>query len=300
MVHRRLECLLIEEDEILQEFRPDPGNHVLLVTGRLAEAGLQRMMEAINPQDFTYEIRVLGEVQIAAWLTVEAIAELVGDLDGVDILLIPGKTMGDDEELQRRLGIKVVRGPGCYSELPVFLEEKGFEPGASDNVPRPHIIVLGATEGARSTARFLASTYEIPLFVLGDLLDREIAQGSAAGKSVQASLAAGEPPRHNVMAELIRAETSTALKGWVVCGYPTTERDIQWLEDMSIKPDAVLALPGEVGIDAVLADYAGKPQFIALEQDGASREAHEAALVRVETLLQQCVIPDMGQAEAEK
>jgi hypothetical protein len=264
--------MLIEE-VIIKEYRPDEGSKVVFVTGKLASAGLKRVLEAINPEDFTYEIRIL-DVEIAAWLDVSTIYDQIGDLAGVDVLVIPGKTTGDDEELAEQLDIQVVRGPNCYSELPVFLEELGFE-DRFDKVVPPKIIVL---EDEYEVAEYLAKIYELKLI---DPLT--LAQENNI-----------DPDKHNQIAELLRSETILT-EGWVIKNYPNTLRDIEWLQEMKLNPDAVAA-PDNVDSE-VVEFYQDKPQFIPIDTSLDPKKIRENALVDIEKLMQSCINPDFGLAD---
>lgn len=259
---------------------------MILVTGRLARAGLSRMMEAIAPDDFTYEIRVL-DIQVAAWLTAEQIIREIGDVDQADVILVPGKTQGDVEDIERALGVQVLRGPGCYSELPVFFEETGFEDQVSD-VPRPRLLILGAQKD--SISEFVAKTYEVPLITPDDL----------ARQAEQDGLDVPDFYQHNVMAELLRARLiqPDAKKGYVISGYPRTERDVRWLQDIGARPDGMLFVGGTE--PELLDAYQNHPGRIMISPSDDVRDMQATALERIEAMMQQCVVPDSGAAPQDK
>lgn len=282
----RLKEILESLNVPLNEYRPKTGSHMILVTGKLARAGLTRMMEAIDPEDFTYEIRVL-DLQVAAWLTSDLIIEEIGDVSGTDVILIPGKTQGETEDIQKALGVQVLRGPGCYSELPVFLEETGFEDQVSD-VPRPRLLILGSD--ASSVSEFVAKTFEVPL-ITPELL---------AQQAEQDGIEVPDLYRHNVMAELLRARLiqSDAQKGYVIAGYPRNERDVRWLQDLGVRQDGIMFV-GEV--DPELLDaYQTRAGIIRIDVSKNPRDMQATAIERVEAMMQQCVVPDMGAAPLEK
>lgn len=279
---------LLEHLEIqnLNEFRPDPGTHVVLITGRMALPGLKRMMSAINPADFTYDIRVL-DIEVAAWLTAEKIIEEFGDTKGVDLILIPGKTMGSEEEIQDELGIKVMRGPGCYSEMPVFLEETGIEPDVS-GVPRPRLLILG--DEAPRYAEFISKTYEVPLITAEKLIDRAKEDG----------LVTDDYYKHNFLAELVRARLTEedAKKGFVLLNYPRTARDYIWFTEMKIRPDKIL-VSGTIDdqLEEKLKEFMG---YTDIPSSGNDQDMQVMALKSVEETMQQCVVPDLGYAQKDK
>jgi hypothetical protein len=262
----------------VDEARPTAGTHVLMVTGKLAEQGLRRVMKAIDPEDFSYEIRVLDQ-QVAAWLTTDQVAREIGDVSGSDLLIIPGKVQGDEEDLQRELGIEVVRGPGCYSELPAFLEATGLELSA-DVTARPRIAVVGSA--ADDISDFLRRTYEIPSITMDDLMRDGEEQGLEPSRVVL----------HNVMAELVRARLVeiTVGKGYVLTGYPRTVRDLEWLDSMRHKPDAIITCGN---VDAALLTALGeRPGHVSIPTDLPIRDQQVQAYAAVERLMAACVVKD--------
>ena len=55
------------------------SEHILFLTGKLAEKSLQRVLESMHPTDFTYEVRQLG-VSVAALMTTKLIEKRLGDI----------------------------------------------------------------------------------------------------------------------------------------------------------------------------------------------------------------------------
>lgn len=267
--------------EVLNEFRPS-GQHVLLVTGILAESGLKRIMEAIAPSDFTYEIRTMSS-QVAAWLNVERLMVDIGDVADFDLIILPGRTSGEAYDLERHAGVRVVKGPSCYSSLPEFFEEQGFN--APEATPLPRIAIC---EPGEETGRFLAATYEIPYLEMGVLIDLEIIEDGVTAKEIMNS---PRPLRHNLLAEILRARISLpdARNGWVLAGYPTTLRDIEWLEEMDAKPDVYVAVVHPLVQTPILDHYRKEDNIIEILPNLPQQEINETALVRVETLMQTCV-----------
>jgi len=270
----------------LQEYRPPANSHVIMVTGRLARPGLTRMMSAIAPDDFTYEIRVL-DIQVAAWITAEQIIKEIKDVSNADVILVPGKTQGNTEDIEQALGIQVLRGPNCYSELPVFFEETGFEDQVAD-VPRPRLLIVG--KYANRISEFIASTYQVPLITPENL----------ARQSVQDGLDVPDPFQHNVMAELLRARIleSDAKKGYVISEYPRNERDVRWLQELKVKPDGVLFV-GSTNSELINA-YKDHPGKIIISPLDNVRDMQANALERIEIMMQQCIVPDLGAAPRDK
>ncbi len=302
----------------LFEFAPEPGSHLVLVTGKLAHTGLKRIMVALDPQVFTFEIRVLDKA-VAAWFTTEFIAENVGPLNPADILLIPGKTMGDEGDLSQLLGVRVERGTNCYSELPTFFEMAGVEV-TSDDIVKPKIIMIGRPGSGKTTyAAEIAATYEIPHVSVGDVIRAGVEEGDEAAIEAAEYLGRGELVPHNVMAELVRSRVlmPDMRNGFVLDGYPRILRDVQWLADMGVRPDAVvyLACDEEVAKQRLIAqgraDYVmqGKligefetetapmiehyrelPGFIEIDTD--SPDVLSVLYTSLETMFQKCLRPD--------
>lgn len=305
--------------QMLMEFRPDAGSHVVMVTGTLARAGLTRVMEALQPDEFTYEIRVLDKA-VAAWFDMDFIADNIGELDGVDIVLLPGKTSGEEAELERRLGVKVIRGTNCYSELPTFFEMAGIEV-TSDDIVRPKIILLGKPGSGKSTyGGDLSSTYEIPHISSGDLIRSGIEEGDPTAEMATEYMARGELIPHYLMAELIRSRLAMpdTKNGYVLDGFPRTLRDIEAMSDMGIRPDAVVHLMvsdeeakvrltkrGRTGEDYVrigkrLAEFETETQPVVdhfrdqpsyIEVSTEDGDVLSELYTRLETMFQQCLQP---------
>ena len=93
--------------------------HVLFVTGKLAEKSLARVLTSIEARVFSYEIRVLG-ISVAALLTAAMIKRRLGDVSGFDRIILPGRCRGDLEDLARHFGKPFARGPEELKDLPVY------------------------------------------------------------------------------------------------------------------------------------------------------------------------------------
>lgn len=284
-------ALNIIDEAPLDEERPAPGTHVLMLTGKIARSGLERVMQTIDPQDFTYEIRVMG-VQVAAWLDADMIEADIGNFEA-DMILVPGKTTGDLEALSARLNVPVLRGPGCYSELPTFFEEQGLESIDDDDILRPHAAVIGSGTVAAEVARFIAETYQIPLIDRADLIRKAIDKGDE-----RADILSGyDDPPHNQVAELVRERflETDVRRGFVFWGYPMVARDVQWLTDMKIGIDMFVAIDGDDTRDLMSA-LGKSPRLVVVANSDDPRKAIGEALERVEQMMQQCLVPDQGMA----
>ncbi|MBQ0930668.1 dihydropteroate synthase [Ideonella sp. 4Y16] len=96
--------------------------HIVFLTGHLAEASLQRVLQSLNSTageaPFTWETRDVG-VQVAALMTADMIRRRVpAPLPGADRILVPGRCRGDVEGLSAHFGVPVQRGPDELKDLP--------------------------------------------------------------------------------------------------------------------------------------------------------------------------------------
>lgn len=96
---------------------------ILFLTGRLAERRLARVVAAMEPLEFTYEIRNVG-VSVAALMTAQMLGRRLERLQGVDRIIVPGLCRGDLDGLGRELGVPVTRGPVDVKDLPAFFDRE--------------------------------------------------------------------------------------------------------------------------------------------------------------------------------
>ena len=133
--------------------------HILFLTGKLAEKQLRRTLEEMRP-DFTYTVHVLG-VTVAALMTAEMIGRRLSDTLGADRVLVPGRCRGDLDALSQLLGIPVTRGPEELHDLPEFFGRAARKPDLSlhdlhifgEIVEAPQLTVSGIVERARRYQR---------------------------------------------------------------------------------------------------------------------------------------------------
>ena len=95
------------------------AEHILFVTGKLARASLERVLEALEPRPFEYSIRVVG-LSVAALLTTDMIKRRLGDTGGADRAILPGRCRGDLTVLDEHFGIGFERGPDELKDLPDY------------------------------------------------------------------------------------------------------------------------------------------------------------------------------------
>ena len=100
------------------------GERILFLTGKLAEPRLRRVLEAMAPLEFAFDIRNLG-LNVAALMTAGMIERRLGALDDVDRIIVPGLCRGDLDALSERLAKPVVRGCDDLKDLPAFFGREG-------------------------------------------------------------------------------------------------------------------------------------------------------------------------------
>ncbi|MDL2336548.1 MAG: DUF6513 domain-containing protein [Pseudomonadota bacterium] len=105
-------------------------DHVVFLTGRLAQPSLLRVLAGIEALPFTWEVREIG-LQVAALMTADLICRRVpapvvtGAGDGIpprraDRVIVPGRCRGDLDALTQHYGVPVLRGPEELKDLPRY------------------------------------------------------------------------------------------------------------------------------------------------------------------------------------
>jgi len=99
--------------------------HIVFLTGHLAEPSLRRVLAEIAPPfgdaPFSWEVQDLG-VQVAALLTADMIRRRLAAPVAGQRIVIPGRCRGDVEGLSQHYGIPVQRGPEELKDLPAFFQ----------------------------------------------------------------------------------------------------------------------------------------------------------------------------------
>ena len=110
--------------------------HVLFVTGKLAEKSLARVLTSIEDLAFNYEIRVLG-ISVAALLTAAMIKRRLDKVSEFDRIVLPGRCRGDLGDLASHFGVPFERGPEELKDLPAYFgaQARPREVGATDVNP---------------------------------------------------------------------------------------------------------------------------------------------------------------------
>jgi len=96
-------------------------DHILFLTGRLAQPSLEGVLQRLAPPTddapFSWEVREIG-LQVAALMTAEMIRRRVPAPVQADRILVPGRCRGDLAALTQHYGIPVERGPEELKDLP--------------------------------------------------------------------------------------------------------------------------------------------------------------------------------------
>ena len=93
--------------------------HILFLTGKLAEPRLGRVLESMQPTEFSYEIRNIG-ISVAALMTAHMIERRVKEVNGADRVIVPGLCRGDLSIPSQALAVPFIRGTDDVKDLPAF------------------------------------------------------------------------------------------------------------------------------------------------------------------------------------
>lgn len=134
--------------------------HVLFLTGRLAQPQLERVLAGLEPAPFTYEVREIG-VQVAALMTADLIRRRVPAPVAAQRIVVPGRCRGDLQALTAHYGVPVQRGPEELKDLPRFFNRAAKAVDLSEKGPfvfaeivdAPRLAVPAIVERARGYAR---------------------------------------------------------------------------------------------------------------------------------------------------
>lgn len=97
-----------------------PGEHLLFITGRLAEPALQALLAELSPQQGWQATVVTLPIHVAALLHVDWILRKQPELPPADRVILPGWVQGDIGRLASQWQRTVVRGPKDLRNLPEF------------------------------------------------------------------------------------------------------------------------------------------------------------------------------------
>ena len=96
------------------------SEHLLFVTGRLAESSLRRMVQPLSVEHgFAYSIGVMP-ITVAALMTPDWISKRLQFSSDVTKIILPGYCQGDLTQLEQQAGVPLVVGPRDLRALPQF------------------------------------------------------------------------------------------------------------------------------------------------------------------------------------
>lgn len=100
--------------------------HILFLTGKLAEKSLHKVLENMQPTPFTYEVLQIG-INVAGLMTADLIRRRVPRPVKADWIMVPGRCRGDLEALSQYYGVPVKRGPDELKDIPRYFGKKGTQ-----------------------------------------------------------------------------------------------------------------------------------------------------------------------------
>lgn len=106
------------------------AEHILFLTGSLAESSLRQILQTLTDPPFTWEVRSLG-LKVAALMTGNMIINRLQDTGSADRVLLPGRCRGDLEVLSNHFGVSFERGPDELRDLPEFFGRGSGPPDLS-------------------------------------------------------------------------------------------------------------------------------------------------------------------------
>ena len=135
--------------------------HILFLTGRLAQPALERVLTAMatdqGEHPFTWETREIG-LQVAALMTADMVRRRMQPPVAAQRVIVPGRCRGDVESLSEHLGLPVQRGPEELKDLPRFFQRAAQPVDLSEQrvqifaeiVDAPRLSVAAIVERARA------------------------------------------------------------------------------------------------------------------------------------------------------
>ncbi|MDQ7978442.1 DUF6513 domain-containing protein [Paraburkholderia sp. SARCC-3016] len=93
--------------------------HIVFLTGRLAEKSVVQVLEGFANPTFTWEVREIG-LQVAGLMTADMIRRRLAVPVNADRVIVPGRCRGDMNALTAHFGVPVERGPEEIKDLPQF------------------------------------------------------------------------------------------------------------------------------------------------------------------------------------
>ncbi|MBU2571802.1 MAG: dihydropteroate synthase [Gammaproteobacteria bacterium] len=143
------------------------SEHILFLTGKLAEKQLHQILEKMQPE-FTYTVHQLG-IKVAALMTTDMICRRLKETYQADRMILPGRCRGDLDKVIQQFGLPVERGPDELKDLPLFFGKEAHKPDLSEYrvkifaeiVDAPNVSVEDVVERAHYYRRHGADVIDI-------------------------------------------------------------------------------------------------------------------------------------------
>ncbi|MFN2349457.1 MAG: DUF6513 domain-containing protein [Thioalkalivibrio sp.] len=130
------------------------AEHLLFLTGSLAESSLNKVLEGMQDRGFTYSVSNLG-LKVAGLMTADMIRRRLGDTGGADRVILPGLCRGDLNALVEIFGVPFMLGPVDLKDIPEYFGHGTVPPDLS-----------------RHDIRIFAEIVDAPRLSIADILDR--------------------------------------------------------------------------------------------------------------------------------
>jgi dihydropteroate synthase-like protein len=142
--------------------------HIVFLTGHLAQPQLHKVLTGMADAPFTWEVRDVG-VQVAALMTAELIRRRVPAPLQAQRMIVPGRCRGDMDALSTHYSLPVQRGPEEMKDLPQFFNQRAQPVDLSQRsveifaeiVDAPRLSVAAIVERARTLARDGADVIDV-------------------------------------------------------------------------------------------------------------------------------------------
>ena len=154
------------------------SEHILFLTGRLAEKNLHRVLEAMQPAPYQHSVLALS-LQVAGLMTSEMIQRRLADTRGVDRVMVPGRCRGNLEALSSHFGVPFVRGPDDLKDLPRYFGREATP-----------------TDLTRYDVRIFAEIVDAPNMSLATILDQANDYRNAGADVIDLGCLPETPFRH--------------------------------------------------------------------------------------------------------
>jgi dihydropteroate synthase len=141
---------------------------ILFLTGKLAEKRLHKILESMQPTDFSYQVENIG-VNVAALMTAKMIKRRLTMMDTPDRVIVPGLCRGDLPAISEYFEVPFIHGPIDLKDMPVFFGQDCKVPDLSQHnvlifaeiVDAPNITVEDIVTRARKYQRDGANIIDI-------------------------------------------------------------------------------------------------------------------------------------------